>query len=485
MAVASLHPSSDGSRFEVHSKVHSSAPKMIVKSSHRGEIARWIQALKLNIEYHSKREQTSQKPLGSPEKRAQSFSSTAPPNLAKIHTTIAPELPADRFLSPSLRSATALTSTNMIRRGSSPAGSVIGTDAGDAMSIFDAADKVSMAGTGDEQQLSAGVPHEPQFDMAVLNIKAQLDMTAQLVDSVVDPASISQAGSAQSSQQAIKEALQQSLKTLSVLVSQQNIMSKDRERYYVGRIQREVEARKLWEENMLTVAQQQAETDAQLNEAARVNEKRRKALRQAKGVLAGLSAGTGVSLPGTPTFETPQKTAMNLDSVLKTPPSGTFSPGPETSLAQMHDIQQAREAVEAADSDSEDEDDEFFDAIESNNITNLSMHESIANPDKERAGTPRTDNMFEKQLTAPKPGSKKITDLLARQSLQPYLHVRSKLPIDDDKRPSVSCEYRISSARIKLTLSVEHLEVIGRQGLDQDFVPSQLQRVHFHASKNG
>jgi hypothetical protein len=438
MAVATLHPSSDGSRFEVHSQVHSSAPKMIVKSSHRGEIARWIQALKLNIEYHSQRDQTLQKPLGSPEKRAQSFSSTAP-SLAKIRTAIAPELPADRFLSPSLqKSATALTPTSMIRRGSSPAGSVVGTDAGDAMSMFDVADKGSMAGAGDEQQLSAGVPYESEFDMALLNIKAQLEMTGQLVDSIAD-SSTSQATPLPSGQQAIKEALQQSLKTLSVLVSQQNIMSKDRERYYIGRIQREVEARKLWEENMLTVAQQQAETDAQLHEAALVNEKRRKALKQAKGVLAGLSAGTGVSLPGTPAFETPQKSAMNLDTALKTPPSGTFSPGPETSISQMQDIQSAREAVEAADSDSEDEDDEFFDAIESNNIANLSMHESIANPDKERAGTPRTDNMFEKQLTAPKPGSKKITDLLARQSLQPYLHVRSKLPIDDDKRPSVSC----------------------------------------------
>lgn len=440
MAVATLHPSSDGSRFEVHSQVHSSAPKMIVKSSHRGEIAKWIQALKLNIEYHSQRDQTSQKPLASPEKRALSFSSTAP-SLAKIHIAVAPDLPADRFLSPSLqRSAAALTPANTTRRGSSTAGSVIGTDAGDAMSMLDAADKNSMMGAGDDQQLSAGVPYESEFDMALLNIKAQLDMAEQLVNSVDDTSTTAHAAAAQSGQQAIRDALQQSLQTLSVLVSQQNIMSKERERYYVGRIQREVEARKLWEENMLTVAQQQAETDAQLTEAARVNEKRRKALRQAKGVLAGLSAGTGVSLPGTPAFETPQKSAMDFDSALKTPPSGTFSPGPDTSIAQMHDIQQAREAVEAADSESDDDDDEFFDAIESNNITNLSMHESIANPDKDRAGTPRTDNMVEKQLTAPKPDSRKISDLLARQSLQPYLRVRSKLPIDDDKRPSVSCE---------------------------------------------
>lgn len=437
MAVATLHPSSDGSRFEIHSQ-QSSATKFIVKSSHRGEIARWIQALKLNIEYHSQREHTLQKPLHSPEKRALSFSSTAP-SLGKIQTAVAPELPADRFLSPSLqKSATALTSVSMARQGSSPGGSVIDTDGGDALSIFEAADQGSMLGGGDDVQLSAGVPYEAEFDMSLLNIKAQLDMTEQLVDSVSESPTARGPASAPSGQHAIKDALQESLKTLSVLISQQNIMSKDRERYYVGRIQREVEARKLWEENMLTVARQQAETDEQLHQAAKVNEKRRKALRQAKGVLAGL--GAGGSLPSTPAFETPKKTAVDLDSALKTPPSGTFSPAPGTSISHMQEIQQAQEAVAAADSDSEDEDDEFFDAIESNNIVNLSMHESIANPDKDRAGTPRTGNMIEKQLTAPKPDSKKITDLLARESLQPYLHVRSRLPIDDDKRPSVSCK---------------------------------------------
>jgi hypothetical protein len=410
---------------------------MIVKSSHRGEIARWIQAIKLNIEYHSQREHTAQKPLhASPEKRALSFSSTTP-SLGKIQTAVVPDLPSNQFLSPSLqRSANAITSSNMARRTSSPAGSVLETDNGDSLSLLEAADQGSALETGDDQRLSAGVPFESEFDMTVLNIKAQLDMSVQLVESI--GGSTTKPSSTTSDQQAIKQALQQSLQTLSVLVSQQHVMSQDRERYYVGRIQREVEARKLWEENMLTVARQQADTDEQLHEAARVNEKKRKALRQAKGVLAGLSAGSG--LPSSPGLETSDSIAAQLDSALKTPPSGTFSPAPGNSVSNMAEIQQAHQAVAEADSDSEEEDDEFFDAIEQNTITNLSMHESIANPDKERAGTPRVGNFPEKQLTAPRPNSKKITDLLARESLLPYLHVRNKLPIDDDKRPSVSCK---------------------------------------------
>lgn len=451
MAVATLHPSSDGSRFEVHSQVHSSVPKMIVKSSHRAEIARWIQTIKLNVDYYRQQDQTASTSSNnrSPQKRATSFSSIlAAPSVARHPTTSTLELPpADNFVSSALqRTTTALSTLSVAKpasmRSVSPARSMQGDEAGESLSILEAADRDSVMGGGDQQQLSAGVPHEAAFDMAVLNVKAQIDLAHQLVDSLYGGSSAADSDHAYSSsdQRDVKDALKQSLGTLSGLISQQKIMTQDRERYYVGRIQREVEARKLWEENMLTVAKQQAEVDEQLNQAARVNEKKRKALRQARGVLDGLRRGS--TLPTSPALESPQVsgTLSALDAALKTPTSGVISPAPGQSISNIHEIEQAHQAVADADSDSDDEADEFFDAIEQNTITNLSMHDSIANPDKERAGTPMALGSQEKRLTAPEPGSKLITDLLARSSLQPYLHVRHKLPIDDDKRPSVSRE---------------------------------------------
>lgn len=458
MAVATLHPSSDGSRFEVHSRVYSSVPKLIVKSSHRAEIARWIQTIKLNIDYYANHEQTANSPAAankSAQNRATSFSSTkAAPAVTRNPPAMASELPpTGGFITADLqRTTTALSSLSVGKaqslRAHSPARSSPGDDGGDSLSLDEAVDRDSIAGGGDQQEQTAGVPHAAEFDLAVLNIKEQTDLAKQLVESLsfraapssgqTDSTDLARTNSAQGH---VKQALQQSLDTLTTLISRQMVMTQDRERYYLGRIHREVEARKLWEENMLTVAKQQAETDEQLNHAARVNERKRKALKQAKGVLDGLRSDS--TLPTSPSVDSSVAGTLSaLDAALKSPASGVMSPAPGASISNMQEIEQARQAVAEADSDSDDDDaDEFFDAIESNTIANLSMHESIANPDKERAGTPHTGQAFEKQLTAPVPGSTKITDLLSRPSLQPYLHVRQKLPIDDDKRPSVSCEW--------------------------------------------
>jgi len=250
-----------------------------------------------------------------------------------------------------------------------------------------------------------------------------------------------------SRQQAVKEALRSSLATLAIQISQQGIMSQDRERYLLGRIQREIEARKIWEENMLTVAEQQEEMDRQLNEAARDNDKKRRALRQARGVLAGLGAG---SLPNSPAPQGQGSATTNMSGILDTaagaPVPGstdTMPPGSTYQQGSISNIQEVHDAVVAAgaESDDEDDDDEFFDAIEQNTLPNLRLYDSIARPDEHRPGTPsRRPSLVpaEKQEQSTGSATGTIKDLLTRKSLEPYNHVRHRLPIDDDKRPSVS-----------------------------------------------
>jgi hypothetical protein len=121
----------------------------------------------------------------------------------------------------------------------------------------------------------------------------------------------------------------------------------------------------------------------------------------------------------------------------------------------ISNIQEVHDAVVAAgaDSDSENEDDdEFFDAIEQNTLPNLRLYDSIAKP--ERPGTPgegpERKASAANALSHKGKGSPKIQEYLARQSLEPYLHVRNRLPIDDDKRPSVSCEYDLVLVRCVL-----------------------------------
>lgn len=448
MAVATLHPSSDGSRFEVHSKVSSSVPKFIVKSAHRAEIARWIQTVKLNIDYHS---QGGKPPAPSVDTRAavsrRPTSLKVSPLAAKPPSSVSYLPPTDDFLSPNLaRTTTSLSAMSLpnTRRDQSPSGTADGmTDAGDTISL---ADNASMV--GDSQQVSHGIPHDATFDLGVLNIQAQVELTRQLLDSIVTPPGVNLSPSP-SRQQAV-EALRSSLNTLATLTSQQNIMSQDRERYLLGRIHREVEARKLWEENMMQVAHQQADMDKQLTEASRDNEKKRRALRQAKGVLAGLNGSLPLSPMSPPGGASAPPTSTSVGpGILDVALGSATSAGPPVSSPRGHresiSIQHAHDAVVAAGagSDSDDgDDDEFFDAIEANNIPNLKLHDSIAKP--ERPSWPVSEmKPVEREVKQPQAQPSErgtIKDLLARRSLEPYAHVRNKLPIDDDKRPSVSCE---------------------------------------------
>ena len=475
MAVATLHPSHDGSRFEIHSRVSSSVPKFIVKSAHRAEIARWLQTVKLNIDYYS---QGGKAAAPSLDPRLGLSRQPTSLNLSPLaeKPSIASLPPSEHFSKSKLaRTATGLTGFSLPgrkgasrQRAPSPTGTAETdgmTDGGDTISLIEAADRDSLVDSGQQQVGSHGMPHNATFDLGVLNIKAQIDSTQELVDSIAAPpnsANLSLERGAHemirtnSNQQAVKQAIRASLATLGNLMTQQDIMSHDRERYLLGRINREVEARKLWEENMMAVAKQQQDTDRQLTEAARDNEKKRKALRQAKGVLAGLSGGA--SLPMSPIggdLSTPVGVPSSvgpgiLDVALGSATTASASSGGLSPLSpggvphgSISGIQEAHDAVVAAGagSDSDDDnDDEFFDAIEQNAIPNLQEHESIAYPEKERPGPPLAERNSPVMAVKQAPERGTIKDLLARESLQPYSHVRDKLPIDDDKRPSVSCE---------------------------------------------
>nr|ODN99988.1 oxysterol-binding protein [Cryptococcus depauperatus CBS 7855] len=473
MAVASLQASSDGTRFELSSKVSSAVPKFIVKSAHRAEIARWVQTIKLNIEFYQNATDV-ERPLGATRKN------TSLNVYEKAAVAVGSLPPSDSFLSPALqRTATGLSvmSTAASHKSSSnfgihqdissSAARVTGTKA-ESISF----DKDSSIGSEDEDQEQPStdvIPHENVYELGILNIKEQIELTQQLVDSiVVSPVPSTpdrgHTGTITSSRQAaVKDALRQSLETLAQLVFAQNTMSMDRERYLTNRIYREVQARQLWEENMLTIATQQAEFEKQLNDAAKNNKKKRRALRQAKEVLAGLNSaslpispiateelhghsmdqsvlGSASSTGTNDVFMTPTHSiiAENEVGAIISPPSSSKL----LSRPSIPNIQEAHDAIVAAASDDDEEDtDEFFDAIEQNTLPNLKLYDSIAHPENVRPGSPTAgiSRAVSLGLIIREPIVKgTIKEYLARKSLEPYLYVRSKLPIDDDRRPSVS-----------------------------------------------
>ncbi|WVQ73019.1 hypothetical protein IAR50_002582 [Cryptococcus sp. DSM 104548] len=457
MAVATLHASSDGTKFDLSSQVSSAVPKFMVKSVHRAEIARWVQTIKLNIEYY-------QHGAGKDGPRPSMSPSVAPRRSASLNVhdrraaSVVSQLPtSDTFLSPTLQTAPGLSGVNPLTKSTGSSSRVTGTHTSSIR--YDNDNASERSDDEDDQQNVDSIPHEDTFDLGLINIKEQLEMTQQLVDSIVvsshSPSPSQSTSTTTSSRQAaVKDAIRESLSTIQSLMQKQSNMSADRERFFTSRIQREIQARQLWEENMLTIATQQAEYEKELNAAAKDNEKKRRALRQAKGVLAGLSGGG--SLPGTPggieaggqgildsapvtgvsDSYAPPRTAPAQQGALASPPALVS----QASISNIQDVQNAHDAIVAAESeDEEDDTDEFFDAIEQNQLPNLKLHQSIAHP--ERPGTPSASRTGSLDIGATgnevvKKGT--VKEYLARQSLEPYVHVRSKLPIDDDKRPSVS-----------------------------------------------
>jgi len=452
---------------------------MIVKSSARGEIARWVQAIRLNMEYYQK----GGKPID------RTPSTTRSQKAPSIHSAAAAAVndlpPAEGLLHPGLkRTATGisglsgrtgatsapsarsggrhLSSSSSRRRDASPGH----TTASDAASST--GDQASL----DERQ-NETVPHESEFELGMLNLKAQLELTEQLIGSLVTPPPSthgspdpSRASSIPSRQQEVKDALRESLTTITGLVQRQHEMTLDREKFFASRIKREVQARKLWEDNLLAVAEQQAETDRQLTEAAKDNEKKRRALRQARGVLAEISLSTPTSpqpepasaLTAAPMVSSPERVhsvefaqavpAPLLQQSLRQSVAGrghaarrSISLSKSMSRGSIS-VQDVNEVVAAMDDD-EDDDDEFFDAIETGTIPNLKLYDSIANPERPAspAPAPVAAEPESGEAGEAKPSAKgTMVKYLSRKSIEPYAHVRHKLPIDDDKRPSVSCE---------------------------------------------
>lgn len=482
LATARLHQSADGLRFEVSSAASSSVPKMSVKSSQRAEVARWVQAIKLNLDFYQKSKtakanQASSVDRSDTRSTKSSIRTTAPSTGREIGAALNELPPLDQALGANLKrtptaisgiSAPGTVRSSRSRNPSAPVRKRSQSPSGNSTASGDLNNSDGISNDGSIRQQSDTVPFESEFELGMLNLKAQLELTEQLVGSVVTPSStpsLDVTRGSSSRQQQVKEALRESIATVTGLVERQHYMVQDRERYFLNRIKREVQARRLWEENLMAVAQQQAETDRHLAEAAKDNERKRRALRQARTVLAELSLSqpTSPQLTGVdatvasvttpdahlghvdfaPTLDLPPSTqrassrgSLTRQSMSLRRASLSYNHRNSISRRQSVSIQDIDQVVAAMD-ESEDEDDEFFDAIETGTIPNLRTYDQIEHV-AERPVTPLPpyDGGQLAASAQPQPGT--IEDLLARKSLEPYNHVRSKLPIDDDKRPSVS-----------------------------------------------
>jgi hypothetical protein len=250
--------------------------------------------------------------------------------------------------------------------------------------------------------------------------KTQVHLTEQLINSLsaVGPAD-------ESKRQDLTEAAKRSLRMLETLIEQYVILLlnncsefkrltssyldrhlaqvKDRERWFTHRYEREVQAKRMWEENMRSVVSSQAELEQQLVDTQKQATRRKKALKELKSsVAAGVASPMSEHPPSVP------PTAMAGQG------ANASTPGEAPSAARLQELDNLVE--------SSDDEDDFYDAVESGTVP-VRVETPLQTPDNQEF--PKDFEMTDERM-------------MEIESYQGYKKLRDRLPITSDDRPPVS-----------------------------------------------
>lgn len=295
----------------------------------------------------------------------------------------------------------------------------------------DGIDNGSLLSFGNEEGQNGHktAPHQENFVLLENSAKAQIEACEQLVSSMsTDPAT-------QARQADVKEALRQSIKRLQAMYDEYVDHVKDREQWFCRRYESEIEARRLWEDNLAHLAKQQAELESELQREAQKGSRRKKELKnlQARSQSPSLASPPATARPPLP--EEGESSYMGRDrSDTVTGPPSSSGAGQSAAAATAAGAAVAGGAGAAAatkgadageDESSDDDDDEFFEAVDSGQLE-MSVDPPLTEP---------TSAVFhEKDLP------EEIKAKLSEKDLvyAGYKHPRTELPIGVDDRPDVS-----------------------------------------------
>lgn len=199
-------------------------------------------------------------------------------------------------------------------------------------------------------------------------------------------------------------------------------ISRDRDAYWQYRLDREANIRRLWEESMAKVAQEQEELQARMGES---EDKRKKTKRALRDALEGRSAAQE-STPATPerrstVFEEALQTQKTPEKQESLPAATVVSVSSPTRRKTVADL-------DLSDSES-DEDEEFFDAVGAGEVE---VVEYLPATSPTLAPHPKGGEPIDRE---------KEKDLEAKiePSFKGYEEpVRKRLKLDADNRPRIS-----------------------------------------------
>jgi hypothetical protein len=279
-------------------------------------------------------------------------------------------------------------------------------------------------------------PHESSFELLGNSTAAHLELTTQLLSDQSSPSTIV------SRAVELNGALKESLRTVQSMLIEYLHMSKERDDWWRARISREQRRQSVWEQSLQSVVQEGEALEHELRRHSRRHTRIGSSTSGGEGM--GTVKARPSALPLSPPMEdvelgiqelTPDTAvpAISPGRRRSSPVSGGASAAIEAALTRalstvppavrrmslqrpssvvVAGITRAVEEDEAVDTDEEDE---FFDAIESNALPNLVVHEALAG---------HSEPLLPKHLD--------------RSQYEGYRVVRTELDLKSDNRPPTS-----------------------------------------------
>lgn len=375
-------------RFEVHStpsRGRTTAQKWYLKANHPVEASRWTQAISRALEHAKQNYKSSESDASSSISRHS--------GRGVVGST--------------------LSIQNKDRDTESVSSSLVPTDDEGGESLLPRVSSLQERGSNEQHDASSGnestdriydtvtPPYESSFELHGNSTAAQLELTTQLLSGLSSPSTtVTHAVE-------LSGALNESFGTVQSMLNEFLHMAKERDDWWRARLAREQRRQTIWEQSLQSVVQEGEALERELRRHSRRHNRIDSNTSGAEG--SGTVKARPSALPLSPSIEevelglpepTPDtavpipstirrrsspdsaRASANLGSALTRALSTTTSVVRRMSLQRpsslgVAGITRSSEEDEGVDTDEEDE---FFDAIESNALPNLVVHEALAGP---------------------------------------------------------------------------------------------------------
>ena len=451
MRIAKLHMDpQDKTRFEVQGK---SSVKYHLKANHQVEAKRWFWTLNNAIQWSKDeaKDQERQKQRKESVLREAKAGNTVSDFSGGSGKADGLGLSSKAITPATLAGAplTATTSRLSLQDSSFDPGSIAGDDDGSlygsrehSIAGHDVGQEertsrtAAIAGDADDDEEYGDDPssHELRpaskdaFNITAHSASLQLDLLSQVSSALQNETTKEQAMSV--SDPTIVQALStyaSAVASLQELVNSLLKISRDRDAYWQGRLDREADVRRLWEDSMAKVAREQEELEGRIEESEEKRKRTKKALRDA---LEGQDDGNEQ-----PT-QVMSQNEVGIDTEVHKLPLRRQSSAPRRRKSVgVKDLSRRKSTIagftDLSDSDS-DEDEEFFDAVDAGEVEVVDiMPESM--PKEVSPSLPQ-----EREQKA----ALHLRDV-RRTEIEPSFHgyedpLRDRLKMDSDDRPKIS-----------------------------------------------